>query len=107
VADARDRQRHLYVIRAGCPWRLVPSDLPPWETIYRWFAVWRDAGLNCVTRNIANAAANAPSRKLYRRAISCLSTAYGLARLDSANPRFREPTQSDPLQFSHHPIVGR
>jgi transposase len=22
----------------GCPWRLVPSDLPPWETIYRWFA---------------------------------------------------------------------
>ena len=31
-------------MRAGCPWRLVPSDLPPWETIYRWFAVWRDEG---------------------------------------------------------------
>jgi transposase len=28
----------FYVMRAGCPWRLVPSDLPPWETIYRWFA---------------------------------------------------------------------
>jgi transposase len=34
----------FYVMRAGCPWRLVPSDLPPWETIYRWFAVWRDEG---------------------------------------------------------------
>jgi transposase len=29
---------------AGCPWRLLPSDLPPWGTIYRWFAVWRDDG---------------------------------------------------------------
>jgi transposase len=34
----------FYVMRAGCPWRLVPSDLPPWGTIYRWFAVWRDDG---------------------------------------------------------------
>jgi transposase len=34
----------FYVMRAGCPWRLLPSDLPPWETIYRWFAVWRDDG---------------------------------------------------------------
>jgi transposase len=25
----------FYVTRAGCPWRLVPSDLPPWGTIYR------------------------------------------------------------------------
>ena len=34
----------FYVMRAGCPWRLVPSDLPPWGTIYRWFAAWRDDG---------------------------------------------------------------
>jgi hypothetical protein len=34
----------FYVVRAGCPWRLLPNDLPPWETIYRWFAVWRDDG---------------------------------------------------------------
>lgn len=34
----------FYVMRAGCPWRLVPSDLPPWETVYRWFAAWRDEG---------------------------------------------------------------
>ena len=23
----------FYVVRAGCPWRLLPNDLPPWETI--------------------------------------------------------------------------
>ena len=28
----------FHVMRAGCPWRLLPSDLPPWGTIYRWFA---------------------------------------------------------------------
>jgi putative transposase len=28
----------------GCPWRLLPNDLPPWGTIYRWFAAWRDDG---------------------------------------------------------------
>ncbi len=34
----------FYVMRAGCPWRLLPNDFPPWGTIYRWFAVWRDDG---------------------------------------------------------------
>ena len=34
----------FYVMRAGCTWRLLPTDLPPWETIYRWFAAWRDDG---------------------------------------------------------------
>src|SRR6202162_714609 len=34
----------FYVMRAGCPWRLLPSDLPPWSTIYRWFAMFRDDG---------------------------------------------------------------
>jgi transposase len=34
----------FYVMRAGCAWRLLPNDLPPWGTIYRWFAAWRDDG---------------------------------------------------------------
>jgi transposase len=33
----------FYVMRAGCPWRLLPNDLPPWETIYRWFAAYGTA----------------------------------------------------------------
>ena len=34
----------FYVMRAGGPRRLLPNDLPPWGTIYRWFAAWRDDG---------------------------------------------------------------
>ena len=35
----------FYVLRGGIRWRLMPSDLPPWQTVYRWFATWRDNGL--------------------------------------------------------------
>lgn len=35
----------FYVLRTGCPWRLIPSDLPPWSTLWRWFRHWRDKGL--------------------------------------------------------------
>ena len=34
----------FYGMRAGCPWRLLPSDFPRWSTIYRWFAKFRDEG---------------------------------------------------------------
>ena len=33
-----------YVLRRSCPWRLLPKDLPPWRTAYRWFARLRDSG---------------------------------------------------------------
>src|ERR1700751_4508067 len=35
----------FYVMRSGCPWRQLPKDLPPWGTVYRWFATWRDASV--------------------------------------------------------------
>jgi len=60
----------FYVMRSGCPWRglfpqgpepgrllphrsrarkcprrLLPSDFPPWSTVYRWFSAWRDASV--------------------------------------------------------------
>ena len=28
----------------SCGRALLPNDLPPWGTIYRWFATWRDDG---------------------------------------------------------------
>ncbi|MGI4876319.1 MAG: IS5 family transposase [Janthinobacterium lividum] len=34
----------LYVLRAGCPWRLLPDSFPPWRAAYRWFARLRDDG---------------------------------------------------------------
>ena len=27
----------LYVLRSGCPWRLLPHDLPAWGTVYWYF----------------------------------------------------------------------
>lgn len=35
----------LYVLRCGCQWRMLPKDFPPWQTVYRYFAAWRDSGL--------------------------------------------------------------
>lgn len=32
------------VMRAGCPWRLWPKDLPPWGAIRHCFATLRDSG---------------------------------------------------------------
>lgn len=34
----------LYVLRAGCPWRMVPHDLPPWQTVYKYFRRWTRDG---------------------------------------------------------------
>ena len=34
----------LYLTRAGVPWRMLPKDLPPWRTVYRYFVDWRDDG---------------------------------------------------------------
>ena len=35
----------LYVLRSGCPWRLMPHDLPAWGTVYHYFRTWRKAGI--------------------------------------------------------------
>ena len=35
----------FYVLRGAIAWRLIPKDLPPRTTVYRWFALWRDTGL--------------------------------------------------------------
>ena len=32
----------LYVLCEGCRWRSLPKEYPPWQTVYWWFARWRD-----------------------------------------------------------------
>jgi transposase len=34
----------FYVLRSGCPWRLMPHDLPNWATVYDYFRQWRQDG---------------------------------------------------------------
>jgi putative transposase len=49
----------FYVLKSGCPWRLLPKDFPPWETVYWWFRRWRiDATferLNAALREVLRA----------------------------------------------------
>lgn len=33
-----------YLARSGCQWRMLPHDLPPWESVYYYFSQWRDDG---------------------------------------------------------------
>jgi putative transposase len=35
----------FYVIRSGCPWRYLPHDFPPWQTVYGYFCRWKRDGL--------------------------------------------------------------
>lgn len=44
--DARKILNALfYLIRSGCPWRLLPKDFPPFTTVQNRFYAWRDSGL--------------------------------------------------------------
>lgn len=33
-----------YMVRAGCPWRMIPNDLPPWQTVHQQAQRWIKAG---------------------------------------------------------------
>ncbi|MGC9496466.1 IS5 family transposase [Streptomyces sp. WG7] len=35
----------LYVDRTGIPWRYLPHDFAPWETVYGYFAAWQKEGV--------------------------------------------------------------
>ena len=35
----------IYLDRAGCQWNLLPHDFPPYQTVYGYFAAWRDEGV--------------------------------------------------------------
>lgn len=51
--DAPQREHDLrevfnglrWVVRTGSPWRYMPHDLPPWESVYQQTRRWLDAGV--------------------------------------------------------------
>jgi transposase len=51
----------FYVLRSGCQWRMVPHDLVPWWTAYRWYRTWAADGtwdaVHDRLRDLARAAA--------------------------------------------------
>lgn len=30
----------LYLLKSGCQWRMIPKDLPNWQTVYGYFKLW-------------------------------------------------------------------
>jgi transposase len=34
----------LYILRSGEPWRMLPHDLPKWQTVYSYFRDWKRDG---------------------------------------------------------------
>jgi putative transposase len=35
----------FYILRSGCPWRMLPHDFPPWGTVSSQFHRWQRSGL--------------------------------------------------------------
>jgi putative transposase len=35
----------LYLVKTGCQWRMLPSDFPPWKTVYGHFSEWSKRGV--------------------------------------------------------------
>jgi putative transposase len=34
----------FYVLQSGCAWRMLPKEMPPWQTVYHYFHLWRTDG---------------------------------------------------------------
>jgi putative transposase len=34
----------FYILKSGCPWRLLPREFQPWRSVYHWFRAWRIDG---------------------------------------------------------------
>ena len=54
----------LYILATGCQWRMLPSDLPPYQTVQNYFYRWRDDGrLGRINHALVMAAREAVGRE--------------------------------------------
>ena len=54
----------LYILATGCQWRMLPSDVPPYQTVQNYFYRWRDDGrLGRINHALVMAAREAVGRE--------------------------------------------
>src|SRR5215218_6281796 len=59
----------LYFLRAGMAWRLLPHDLPPWQTVYYYLRRWQREGVgNRSPHPLVRANRKGPGQKQTRKA---------------------------------------
>ena len=34
----------LYLLKSGCPWRMLPGEFPKWRTVHSYFQKWSEPG---------------------------------------------------------------
>lgn len=54
----------LYVLKGGIPWRMLPADFPPWQTVYHVFRKWARANVWAVLNDLLRPEARALESKL-------------------------------------------
>lgn len=60
----------FYVTRAGCQWRLLPHDFPPWWTVYFYFRLWKLLGLwEIINANLRDGLRIEAGRAVYPSAV--------------------------------------
>ena len=76
----------FHVLRGGIAWRLLPKDVPPWQTVYRWFARPRD---RCVFERMNHALVMADRQRVGREASPSAAIIDSLCvkTTDSGGPR--------------------
>jgi transposase len=81
-----------YVIRAGCPWRYLPHDFPPWAAVYQQTQRWINAGvfeqvahdLRVLLRGVSGRRAHPSAAVLDSRTLRSTPESGGRATYDGA-----------------------
>jgi putative transposase len=60
----------MYLVKTGCHWRLIPSDFPPWRTVYEYQMAWRKTG---VLRKIHQLLVKRVRRKAHKTALPSIA----------------------------------
>lgn len=78
----------LYLVKTGCHWRSLPSDFPPWQTVYRFFIAWRQKLVwRKIQRKLYEKAREAEGRKLRPTAVVIDSQSVKTGKMASVSSR--------------------